>query len=994
MMSKRFISIITILSLLVALFFFYRFSLNIAPSSGGPSRILLNINVYDYFSNKPIRGLELQLNLTAKTGEEFSILISPGDSGVTVFNLTDSIPASSELFVSHISFHGMWVLEKIIGEREYLIANNKWSVYKPEKLLENRTEYLLENIPLKKTYNSSTVLFTLEIFIAKGRPLGIFNPIKEALRMDPRLKANVLFTNFVEVKGANLAIMPTEGPSVINMSLSYVDFSWKIDVSFIPDEKPFIDLTPILIRAVSHAQSHSLREIADILKDYGFNLEKIYSKMDQMVSYYEQAAQQFENQNYEEATKNLYMAQRFYRETYATIIDAYVNIIGWSPTLIIILVFFSFSLSRLISERKILANIIFIFLLLAIFLVFLLTHQGVRLFVLGFHHLLRIISIPSLFGFLFQLFQVLLIVVVVIISYFTYVKDLFLQTFDVSIRNLRRRKMKTLLALLSLTLISASAMCLLTINSINPVYCNPVQHLRPKVDYGLVIYKQLIITTKSSSLGDIYAQSQTIDYIPIEPYEISLLPTKYFKLTNIYGIKTVQLSRADGFTIDGFNVFNVVVVNPEFIGSYLNTSEIFREWLSCNDQSMVLIGSKIASKYDLTEGSSILLNKRRFTVKSIFSEEKVAENLKDIDGDIFLFKIYDKVNKKMLVESFILGSIKDFTIQEIEIYKISLILKSEYANNITIISNEILSLIFDYWENETSTFMLRYLINVVSGEKVFETCLGPSTLILSGNWQVHMIPLFLTSLLLFMNALGTIFERASEIRTMFTVGANPLRIRLILIVEGAVLGIIGGILGYIIGYLAVNFTGLALPTLIRENLISGSPFTISFSISVLSSLIGYLIPSGKAVLVAVPSRAIKKKVSDIIKIEEQQAVLEIPIRLQEENLDLFDMFLRRLIKEYDGSYYKEIVLTKLTFEKSMDRAVWNLFLSFSGGYTVNFQVSITARMNRELEVNIKPLNEKLEKISRWSSNHKSALKIVSQILREEILKFIVFRGKY
>jgi hypothetical protein len=326
-------------------------------------------------------------------------------------------------------------------------------------------------------------------------------------------------------------------------------------------------------------------------------------------------------------------------------------------------------------------------------------------------------------------------------------------------------------------LISASAMCLLAVSPTNPIYYSLIHYLEPKVSNGLVIYKQLTITTKSTSSSNSYEPSSITNYVALQPYEISLLPREKFEAMNIYGIKTVRLSRSDGFTIDGFNIFNLIVVDSEFMKTYLSAPEIIGGWLNPDERNTILIGSKIASKYNLTEGSSILLNNRKFIVKFIFNEEKVAENLKDIDGDAFLFRIYDPINKEIIGDSFIFGLIKDFAIQEIEIYKVSLILRDEYAKNITGICNEILSLGFDYWETETSTFTLGYVIRVISGGSISQAFLGSLIFVLSGNWQNHIIPLTLVSLLLFMNALGTIFERSSEIRTIFTVGASPLRIR-------------------------------------------------------------------------------------------------------------------------------------------------------------------------------------------------------------------------
>ncbi len=314
-----------------------------------------------------------------------------------------------------------------------------------------------------------------------------------------------------------------------------------------------------------------------------------------------------------------------------------------------------------------------------------------------------------------------------------------------------------------------------------------------------------------------------------------------------------------------------------------------------------------------------------------------------------------------------------------------------YAKNITEISNELISLSFNYWETEASAFTSGFLIHVISNGSLSQASLGSSIPTLSGNWQNHIIPLILTSLLLFMNALSTIFERAPEIRTMFTVGASPLRIRFTFIIEGIILGVMGGIFGYIIGYTIACIVSSALPSLVQENLISGSPFTISFFVSLISSAIGYTLPSEKAVKTAVPSGVIRKKVSDIIKVRDNEAILEMPIRLQEKDIKLFDMFLENLTKDYNGTYYKEMILKKLSFNKSMDKSAWHLLLSYSSRQPTRFQVSIAVEAGQELKVSIKPFNSEPRKKTRLTSEYRDALKAISPILREELLKFLIFQ---
>jgi len=292
---------------------------------------------------------------------------------------------------------------------------------------------------------------------------------------------------------------------------------------------------------------------------------------------------------------------------------------------------------------------------------------------------------------------------------FSDLRDMISQTFGISIKNLRRRRARTLLALAPLALISASAMCLLTFTSMNPIYWAPSYRLKPKVNNGLVIYKRLIATARSYFTSG--SASTVTNYIPLQPYEVSLFMGDWVELINIYGIY----------------------------------------------------------------------------------------------------------------------------------------IKSEYMMNMTNIVKDLASLGFSYWETETATFMQRYLINAIFNGSLLHVSPESSVITLFGNWQDHIVPLIIASLVLFMNTLSIISERTSEIRTLFAIGASPRRISLIFIIEGLTLGIMGGIFGYIIGYIMTQITNLTLPSSVQKNLISVSPFTVAFSISIITSVSGCLIPSRMAV---------------------------------------------------------------------------------------------------------------------------------------------------
>ena len=970
---------------------YYVLSSLLATPIPEPSERKIRVEFYDYQTEEPIEGLSVNLDLLIRRDEIFSGSAITEEDGVATIEIPSNSTLTLPVSISSISLSGIWVLEKIVGEREFTIVDEKWTAVHPQTIALNKSAYEFDEIDLLCKHSTSALTLESKLFLARGRILKLFNPIGEARKFDRRLSIDPLFSNFVEYKGINLAIVPFEEPLTVNVSLSYVDFFLTACISLDPGEKDFVDLTPSFVRSLSSCQVSSLKEMLDALEPYGFKLTNLYNRLRRVSTLYELGAQYFENQDMNRAMENLVMAGNLYRDVYFETVNTYTGTFRWTPALIVILIFFSFALSRMMTERGLLANVILAILLLLTFALFISTQPGFQFLISNLPFVFQKLGMPSFASFLIQFVQIVVILIIIVASLFTNLRDLASQTFGISMRNLRRRKMKTGLALLTIVVVSASAMCLLTFSSVKPTHHRPIYDLTPKVDNGLIVYKQVTVTTKPSPTGE-DVSTRTVYYESFQSHEISWFLKDWVDSMNIYGIRTVRLYTLEGFTISDFSIFNLVTTDPYFMEKYLNASEVLgASRLDPTDRNMVSVGSKIASEYNLTTGSAVLLNDRRFIVKGIFNEQSVIENSKDLDGDSFLFQISDPVTREIKGGSFILGSINDFSVDELRIYKISIVAKSEHAENITVVAHEFLPLGFDFWETDQASFVSSYLMRVISEGFVLAIYSGEPTLALWGNWQNHIAPIAITAMLLVTNALGTVSERKSETRTVFTMGASPTRVRFIILLEGLVLGIVGGIFGYVFGYAFAQVSGFALPSLVQENMISGSPFTISFSIATFASLLGYLIPSELAVRSAVPSGKLSKKLKDIIEIKRGEVSVVVPMKLQLKEMRLFDDFLEYLVTDYSKTIYSEITMGKLSSKESMDGKIWRFVVSCAGGCVSDYQVSILAKVNVDVKVVIEPFDIGAGETSQWTSEHRYNLRRLSPLLREELLKFTAFK---
>ena len=963
---------------IVALFSAYlAFSSLVSPPR--PSATEVDLGFYDYSSREAIRGLCVNLNTSTKWQDVFTIAGVSDQNGriVQVLPTNDiMLPVSAE----NISVSGSWVLEETVGEETFSAADQKWSAVNPSSFLSNSSEYMFDVVHLSGERDGSTLSLRLDFYLASGRVIAIYNPIH-----DYYLHEEFFNSNFVEFAEVNYAMIPIGERLTADLEIDFFRSRLMIHISVDVADESFIDLTPSFFRAVSSAQIEELTRSLDNLKPYGFELEDQYNKISEVLALYDFAIMELENQDYESFEIHFWSAYNSYRDLYGEIAGIYENGLWWIPGLLTVLLFFSLSISRLISIKKMYWILLFVFLFSTVFCLFLSTNPYLIIFVSNPLVLFQRFTMPTV---LLIASQVLPMLVFAISMFLPRAKGFVLETFDVSIRNLRRRRIKTALALFTVLVVSASAMSSLTITpEKQPISQVPYRGVSPAVESGLAIYKTRIQKVKGATI---------ISPVPIEQYEIRWFSTHdWLEAMNPYGIRKVDFARADGFTIRNFTMFNLIVVNASFMQRYQKVSEVLGiDWFEEEDRNSVIVGSRIAEAYDLREGFEVLIDETKFKVKSIVNEETVVEKLRDIDGDLFLFMAYDPKTEKVDGESFIFGSLDDFGDTGVVTYRVSIILKSEHSQNATQIARDIQDLGYNYGTTDGFSYVVTYSVHAISSDSVFIVYSGSSRVTISGQWQTQIVPIIITTMVLVANAMGAVAERKSEVRTLSTLGASPLRIGLVFIAEGLVLGVVGGVFGYVLGYLLVQYADIALPTLVQRNIIGGTPFTIAVTTATLASLAGCLLPARNAIRIAVPSGRLGQRTKDILKIQAGKAHLEIPVRVERNERRLFERFLNEFADEYSSLKYHFMHVSRPRVEETEDGTIYKMPAYYTITETANFLISISAKPKENLRVTIQPIEDiETMEVCRWTRGHKKNIRNLSPILRENLLRFSELKRK-
>lgn len=945
------------------------------------SKVEIHLNFYNYFTKNPIK--ELKINFFINTNEkDFLILSDVSDNdGKIVYTISlkeyDIKPSAKSISIS-----GVWALIKIIGEDEFSVNNDRWTIRDLESFFSNSSEYFFNNVNFQRIRSGPTLIFKLDFYLAEAVIIEVYDPISQARGLDSHLRINILESNFIKCVWNNHVFVVSPTTMQVSLDVKYVIYntqplSFRVSIVVNIGNRSFVDLTPYYVKAFSHSLIEELDRIVNNLNSYGFDLTTYKNELNRIRKYFELAIERLESNDIVSFQRHIQFAMNSCRDLSLEIIGMYTSGVVWIPSLFIIFVFFAISLSKIVVEKNFV--ILFLIILAAIFCLFVLTNPYLRLFVFDPMVLAQSFTQSLIFQFFFQLLPIVLLIVA---ACFSQIRTFMWEVFEVSIRNLKRRKLKTSLALTTLIIVTTSAMCLLTIAARRPTLVVANQNTIPIVDRGFVIYKVISQRPFSSE------KEPTKLFIPLQWYEVEwLLEHEYVEFINVYGIKKIGLARADGFVIDGFNQFNLIVTNTTFIDCYQNVSDTLGiKWFTSTDKNMVIIGSKIAEKYNLQTGSEVLIDGKRYVIKSIVDEKLAAQNLKEIDGSLFLFKVYDQETGKVDGDSFIIGDIDDFDHNSITVFRVSIIVNRQFVQNMNQITEEILDFGLDFGESDEYSYVESYLLQVIMQHTVYHVEADlPSTFIFG---ETPIVPMIIAILILLVNMMGTVYERKSEIRTIHVIGASPLRISLIFVTEGLIFGVIGGIFSYIFGFLAVQTTNITLPELVSKNIIGGAPFAIAFSIAILSSLIGCFYPAMQSMKVVVPSGRMRHQSKDIVKIHGSLAHLQVPIKIEKSEIEKFGSYLENLSREVK-LLYKFISISPPCIEKTNGITVFSITteMSVKGYETAIFQIQIIVTSENNLNVIIQPLDSKKVKTETWSRIHKDNINELSQFLREKILEF-------
>lgn len=452
-----------------------------------------------------------------------------------------------------------------------------------------------------------------------------------------------------------------------------------------------------------------------------------------------------------------------------------------------------------------------------------------------------------------------------------------------SIGNLKKRRLRTLLTLISITIMIlamstlASIRVSLTTNAITVAKTWPANS--PPI--SIVTKPSGLLTFEDFSFISAQREISRIDYKVITPIAYAALD--YIKEVPIYGIRGISI---------GDPSLNLIksATYPEYA-----TERLF------NNSNAVLISRRLADNADIDVGAAIIFRGMRLKVVGIF-DGNLINGIKEPDGSDFLplyvLPGFDSGPQPVPGDNLLLTDAH--TAQKLGGYVSSIYCAFEDNVQAREVSRRLASL-GNY-----------FVIMMPSSESITYYFRGGSVEVFGTS---VLIPLAITMLNIMLLFYTLVYERRTEIFVFSSVGLNPTHISSLFIVEAGVFGFIGGGIGYILSMIifkVFEISNLIIPIDVKTNPLDMLSLIMMAS---LTAMISSTIPALKAAKIATPSLLRRWRMEEKI-IKEGTWTVRIPVRIPSEKVEMFSNYLYERLPQ--SSTALELVIFDTKREEGTD----------------------------------------------------------------------------
>lgn len=451
--------------------------------------------------------------------------------------------------------------------------------------------------------------------------------------------------------------------------------------------------------------------------------------------------------------------------------------------------------------------------------------------------------------------------------------------FSMSGRNLRRRKLRTLLML---AMLFTSVFAFTTLTSFSYEHGFFVQpRLVPAGSIEGFLLRNPGETSPFEPL-----QSQIPDWLQGRPEVVDdMVVPKFENLPQLNPLGSINAPKSGLFQF----VLGVLGVFPSLEAKVtkMDTIIVQGRFLSDNDTNGILISQEMAKNLQVKVNDTLQLFGQSFNLTGIFDDGSF-DGLKDLDGEqVAPWREVPNMMRYARCPSFWTVIMHQGTARKFPFMAMSRVDVQTLSSD-DIIPTARLAVL--QWEG-TQAFA------TVKG-RVLQLSVG-SYYIASG-FVSAMIPLGLVVLNIATFMVSTVYERRREIAIMSSVGLNPFHVSAVFVSEAVVIGVVAGSLGYLFGLISYRFMMFLPVSLVLKQKVEVGWSILTVCLSIAAAVIGSALPATKASIIVTPSLLRKWK----IKIEEKPRtageawIIKMPIQIKEENLEKFFGFMKNGLQTY------------------------------------------------------------------------------------------------
>ena len=449
--------------------------------------------------------------------------------------------------------------------------------------------------------------------------------------------------------------------------------------------------------------------------------------------------------------------------------------------------------------------------------------------------------------------------------------------FSIACRNLRRRKMRTTLSIVTIMILVFGFIAL---TSVAPSYGLVSRHLgASKVSADALSIR---VPHSPETLFD-PLPSEFLPWLEKQP-NVTLVAPKAENFPLLYALGTLYTSSNALMAVQG--VLGIVP-SLESKVTMINNIVIQGEYLQDNDYDGVLISSSLAARLGVKVGEPLYGFGKRFFVRGLF-DSGLMEKLLDLDGNFMIpmrasyVGYYACVGDEIIVTTFETA----LTLPSVAISRVIVQLKDpegllNFARTIALVHE------YETWVSIEGTLYAQYV-----GSYMEEKGLGSIPLLMS-----------LVLLNISLTMLGSVNERRPEIAAMSSIGLNPTHIIALFMAEATVLGFVGGGLGYLLGISGYRVaTAPVLGALQVREKVSAEWGILALLLSIIAAVLASALPAIKASTIVTPSLLRKWRLEETGSPKQvgRPWTVDLPVKLRPREVDTFVSFIQKRLQSLAG----------------------------------------------------------------------------------------------